>query len=439
MMRLKRVLGWCVGIVVVVGAAGLWYSSHPEIEPLNVKNPAKFSEKQIARGKLLADTGDCAVCHTSKDGVTNVGGLAIEIPFGTIYTTNITPDVETGIGDWSFEAFKRAMREGIDRKGNYLYPAFPYTAFTKTTDADLEDLYAYLMSQTAVKSDNPVTDLSFPFNIRRGISAWNLLFLSPGAYQPDTAQSEEWNRGAYLVEGLGHCSACHTPRNLMFAEKTGDDYLGGGVAEGWIAPALNRNTPSPMGWNKDELVEYMRTGFSANHGVAAGPMAPVVKEGLSVQSDADLMAIATYLVSFQDPKGKVADSDRAKAAADINQQAYSRVEPLTTQGARIFSGACMACHNQSGGPVLNGVNPSIALNSNLYESVPDNMIHIVLNGVQSPASDKLGYMPAFRYNMNDQQIVALLSYLREDFAKQPAWPGLAERVKQIRLETEKDN
>ena len=439
MMRLKRVLGWCVGIVVVVGAAGLWYSSHPEIEPLNVKNPAKFSEKQIARGKLLADTGDCAVCHTSKDGVTNAGGLAIEIPFGTIYTTNITPDVETGIGDWSFEAFKRAMREGIDRKGNYLYPAFPYTAFTKTTDADLEDLYAYLMSQTAVKSDNPVTDLLFPFNIRRGISAWNLLFLSPGAYQPDTAQSEEWNRGAYLVEGLGHCSACHTPRNLMFAEKTGDDYLGGGVAEGWIAPALNRNTPSPMGWNKDELVEYMRTGFSANHGVAAGPMAPVVKEGLSVQSDADLMAIATYLVSFQDPKGKVADGDRAKAAADINQQAYSRVEPLTTQGARIFSGACMACHNQSGGPVLNGVNPSIALNSNLYESVPDNMIHIVLNGVQSPASDKLGYMPAFRYNMNDQQIVALLSYLREDFAKQPAWPGLAERVKQIRLETEKDN
>ncbi|MBP9643208.1 MAG: cytochrome c, partial [Budvicia sp.] len=132
-------------------------------------------------------------------------------------------------------------------------------------------------------------------------------------------------------------------------------------------------------------------------------------------------------------------SDRAKAAADINQQAYGRVEPLTTQGARIFSGACMACHNQSGGPVLNGVNPSIALNSNLYESVPDNMIHIVLNGVQSPASDKLGYMPAFRYNMNDQQIVALLSYLREDFAKQPAWPGLAERVKQIRLETEKDN
>ncbi|GKX63405.1 cytochrome c [Pragia fontium] len=439
MMRLKRVLGWCVAIVAVVGVAGLWYSSHPEIEPLNASNPAKFSDEMVARGKLLADAGDCAVCHTSKDGVTNTGGLAIEIPFGTIYTTNITPDVETGIGSWSFDAFKRAMREGIDREGNYLYPAFPYTAFTKTSDADLEALYAYLMSQTAVKSHNPKTDLSFPFNIRRGISAWNLLFLSPGAYQPDTAQSEEWNRGAYLVEGLGHCSACHTPRNLMFAEKTGADYLGGGVAEGWIAPALNQHSPSPLGWNKQELVEYMRTGFSINHGVAAGPMAPVVKEGLSAQSDADLMAIATYLLSFQGSETKIPDGDREKAAADINLKAYSQIEPLTSQGARIFSGACMACHNQDSGPVLNGVKPSIALNSNLYESSPDNMIHIILNGIQSPATDKLGYMPAFRYNMNDQQIVALLSYLREDFAKQPAWPALAERVKQIRLETETDN
>ncbi|SUB83655.1 Gluconate 2-dehydrogenase cytochrome c subunit precursor [Pragia fontium] len=439
MMRLKRVLGWCVAIVAVVGVAGLWYSSHPEIEPLNASNPAKFSDEMVARGKLLADAGDCAVCHTSKDGVTNTGGLAIEIPFGTIYTTNITPDVETGIGSWSFDAFKRAMREGIDREGNYLYPAFPYTAFTKTSDADLEALYAYLMSQTAVKSHNPKTDLSFPFNIRRGISAWNLLFLSPGAYQPDTAQSEEWNRGAYLVEGLGHCSACHTPRNLMFAEKTGADYLGGGVAEGWIAPALNQHSPSPLGWNKQELVEYMRTGFSINHGVAAGPMAPVVKEGLSAQSDADLMAIATYLLSFQGSETKIPDGDREQAAADINLKAYSQIEPLTSQGARIFSGACMACHNQDSGPVLNGVKPSIALNSNLYESSPDNMIHIILNGIQSPATDKLGYMPAFRYNMNDQQIVALLSYLREDFAKQPAWPDLAERVKQIRLETEKDN
>ncbi|VEJ56560.1 c-type cytochrome [Pragia fontium] len=439
MMRLKRVLGWCVAIVAVVGVAGLWYSSHPEIEPLNASNPAKFSDEMVARGKLLADAGDCAVCHTSKDGVTNTGGLAIEIPFGTIYTTNITPDVETGIGSWSFDAFKRAMREGIDREGNYLYPAFPYTAFTKTSDADLEALYAYLMSQTAVKSHNPKTDLSFPFNIRRGISAWNLLFLSPGAYQPDTAQSEEWNRGAYLVEGLGHCSACHTPRNLMFAEKTGADYLGGGVAEGWIAPALNQHSPSPLGWNKQELVEYMRTGFSINHGVAAGPMAPVVKEGLSAQSDADLMAIATYLLSFQGSETKIPDGDREKAAADINLKAYSQIEPLTSQGARIFSGACMACHNQDSGPALNGVKPSIALNSNLYESSPDNMIHIILNGIQSPATDKLGYMPAFRYNMNDQQIVALLSYLREDFAKQSAWSDLAERVKQIRLETEKDN
>lgn len=439
-MRLKRVLGWCVAIVVVVGVAGIWYSNHPEIEPLNAKNPAKFSDEMLAKGKLLADVGDCAVCHTTKGGVKNAGGLPIEIPFGTIYTTNITPDVETGIGNWSLEAFKRAMREGIDREGNYLYPAFPYTAFTKISDTDLEALYAYLMSQTPVKSNNPKTDLSFPFNIRRGISVWNLLFLSSGAYQPDATQSEEWNRGAYLVQGLGHCSACHTPRNLMFAEKTGDDYLGGGVAEGWVAPALNKNTPAPMGWNQQELVEYMRTGFSPYHGVAAGPMAPVVKEGLSAQSDADLMAIATYLTTtpLMNLKRTAEDSDRA-ALKSINQQAYDRVEPLTSQGARIFSGSCMACHNQSGGPLLNGINPSIALNSNLYESVPDNMIHIILNGIQLPATDQLGYMPGFRYNMNDQQIVALLSYLREDFAQQPAWTKLAERVKQIRQETVKDN
>ena len=430
MGKLKKVAGWGSLAVIAVVVAGVIVSWQPEIAPRDANETHAFSQQQIARGKMLADLGDCSVCHTRPGGKRDTGGLAMEIPFGTIYTTNITPDNETGIGKWSYAAFERAMRHGVDREGHYLYPAFPYTAFTRTSDEDLQALYAYLMAQPAVSYQPPVTALSFPFNIRQGIVTWNWLFLTPGAMKTDPEQSAEWNRGAYLTEGLGHCSACHSPRNLMFGEKGGTAHLTGGVAEAWTAPSLTGSSLAPLDWARQDLLSFMRSGYSANHGVAAGPMAPVIEEGLSRLPEQDLQAIATYLRSYHPAQAKVAQAQR------LNDWAELKTEPLTTEGARIFSGACMACHAQEKGAQMAGIRPSLALNTNLFADTPDNAIRVVLDGIQQPANINLGYMPAFRHNLNDGQIAALLNYLRQNYAGKAPWPDLQEQISHIRSETE---
>ncbi len=333
MHKIKKIAGLgalAVAIIVAVGGIATWQPEMVQTELLDTHN---FSQAQIEKGEHLAALGDCAVCHTRPGGERNTGGLAMEIPFGTIYTSNITPDLETGIGRWSYPAFERAMRHGVDRQGNYLYPAFPYTAFTRTSDEDLKALYAYLMTQPAVHYQPPKTSLHFPFNIRQGIVTWNWLYLTPGAMQPDASQSKEWNRGAYLTEGLGHCSACHSPRNFLFGEQGGSKHLSGGVAEGWTAPALTANAQLPLAWSQRDVLTFMQTGYSANHGVAAGPMAPVIEEGLSQLPPEDLQAIATYLSSFH-PQEKSLPGK----AAEISRLAEQSVEPLSSQGARISPG-----------------------------------------------------------------------------------------------------
>ncbi|MGK8933343.1 c-type cytochrome [Pluralibacter gergoviae] len=426
MSKAKRILGWgALAAAAIVGAA-LYLSWQPAIEPLASGARQAFAADQIARGEKLAALGDCAVCHTRPGGETNTGGLPMEIPFGTIYTTNITPDEETGIGRWSYEAFARAMRYGVDRQGHYLYPAFPYTAFTRTSDADLRDLYAWLMSQKPVRYRPPETALHFPFNIRQGVWAWNLLYLTPGPLQSDPSQSDEWNRGAYLAEGLGHCSACHSPRDLLFGEKGGQDHLTGGTAEGWTAPALRGGSDLPLPWSRQDLLAFMRTGYSANHGVAAGPMAPVIEEGLSRLTEAERQAIAAYLAAPDRPTGD------ARARVRSTEEA---VEPLASDGARLYSGACMACHAQTKGTALSGVRPALALNSNLYAQTPDNAIRVVLDGIQHPATDELGTMPAFRHNLSDAQIASLLNYLRVSFTGKAPWSELQARVAELRAET----
>lgn len=427
MSKAKKILGWSAFIAAAVVGGGLYLSWQPDIDPLESGARQTFSAEQIARGEKLAALGDCAVCHTRPGGETNTGGLAMEIPFGTIYTTNITPDEETGIGRWSYEAFARAMRHGVDREGHYLYPAFPYTAFTHTTDGDLQALYAWLMSQKPVRYQPPETALSFPFSIRQGVWAWNQLYLKPGPLAADAGKSEEWNRGAYLVEGLGHCSACHSPRDLLFGEKGGKDHLTGGVAEGWTAPALRGSSDLPLPWTHRDLVTFMRTGYSINHGVAAGPMAPVIDEGLSRLSDADRQAMATYLAAAE--QQPIAD------AGALVRRTEESIEPLSSEGARLYSGACMACHAQTKGAALSGVRPALALNSNLYANTPDNAIRVVLDGIQHPATADLGTMPAFRHNLSDAQIAALLNYLRTTFTDKAPWPDLERKVASLRAET----
>ncbi|WNC93618.1 molybdopterin cofactor-binding domain-containing protein [Paraburkholderia sp. FT54] len=387
-----------------------------------------FAPDLVARGKLLASLGNCAVCHTAHNGVPNAGGKPLDTPFGTVYSTNITPDGQTGIGNWSLEAFVRAMRQGISRDGHRLYPAFPYTSFQNTSDDDLKALYAYLMAQTPVRSRPPETRLAYPFSVRPLMAAWNGFFLGRTAFTASATQSAQWNRGAYLVNGLGHCSACHTPRNAFGAEKTGAAFMGGGMADGWEAPALSTLSNAPVPWSEDELFRYLRDGHAPLHGVAAGPMAPVVGD-LAALPDSDIRAMATYLASLNPLEP---NADPAAVARQYEQASAISGTPVGL-GARLFDGACAACHHTGSGPQLFGAHPSLALNTNLHSTTPDNLIRVILDGIGSPARPELGTMPAYRDSFNDAQVTELVSYLRQQFAGgKPAWQDVAASVARIR-------
>jgi nicotinate dehydrogenase subunit B len=406
-----------VATMVSLAAIALPWRS---IAPIAPPDPSTYSATTLAKGKQLAALGDCAVCHTQANGAINAGGRAIETPFGTVYSTNITPDPKTGIGAWSYPAFERAMREGIHRDGRHLYPAFPYNHFAKTTDADLQALYAYLMAQPAVRAVNRETALAFPFNLRPLMAGWNALFHDHATFAPDAAQSATWNRGAYLVEGLGHCGACHSPRNALGAEKA-NAYLAGGFAEGWEAPPLTSLSHAPIPWSEDELFAYLRTGESRFHGTAAGPMAPVVKD-LAALPDDDIRAMAVYLGSFNEkPIGKAAQE---ALAASLETSTSTRAVAASSIGARLYDGACAVCHEIGGAPLF-GSRPSLALNSNLHSAVPDNLVQVILHGIAAPVSSDLGYMPGFKDSFNDRQIAELVSYLRQQFAPdKPPWTGV---------------
>lgn len=431
-MRLSSILGGLLLVVVIVAVAVVAYVWEPAIDPAQ-PNLDQFSSAQIEHGEQLAHAGMCAVCHTQENGARNAGGKALQTPFGTIYSTNITPDEDTGIGQWSFAAFERAMRHGVARDGSYLYPAFPYTAFTHINDADMHALYAYLMSQPAVESTPPETELPFPFNIRPLMAGWNLLFLDAGPVEAEEDKPEQWNRGHYLVEALGHCSACHSPRNSLGAEKTGDAYMAGGEADGWVAPALNGDSPAPIRWSEQALYDYLRHGFAATHGAVGGSMTEVVREGTSQIPEADTRAMAVYIASLNN--GDNANDDADTQAQQKTADATASLHPPASDGARLFGSACQSCHHAESGPVLFGVKPQLWLSSALYLDKPDNVVRIVLNGVQRPAKSDLGYMPPFRYNLSDRQIAELVNYMRTDFADEPAWKDLDKTVSELRDET----
>ncbi|MFT3717851.1 molybdopterin cofactor-binding domain-containing protein [Pseudorhodoferax sp.] len=403
------------GIATAAGLAG-WRS---EIAPIARPDPATFSTATIERGRLLAAAGDCVVCHTAPGGVPNAGGRAMDTPFGTVYTTNLTPDATTGIGGWSLAAFQRAMREGISRDGHHLYPAFPYTAFTRMTDEDITALYAYLMAQPAVASQPPQTRLPFPFGLRPLLAGWNALYLDAGTMAPDPARTPQWNRGAYLVNGVGHCSACHTPRNALGAERGGTAFLSGALVDGWEAPALTTLSQAPVPWTAQSLYDYLRHGYSRTHGTANGPMAPVVRE-LAALPDADIRAMAAYLASFNAP------------AADTTPEAQPAAT-LPGPAQRLFENACGACHHDGSGPQLLGLNLPLALSTKLHSDRPDNLLRVILDGVQEPAGPAVGFMPSFAGDLSDAQIAALAGYLRGRFAPdKPAWPDLDGHIAELR-------
>lgn len=429
----RRGLGWlAAGAAGIAGLAVMAWPLKPALPLTDGPDVSLYSPQAIERGRLVAAAGDCVVCHTAPGGAPNAGGLGLETPFGTIYSTNITPDHATGIGRWSYAAFERAMRHGVHQDGRQLYPAFPYTAFAKLSDGDLQALYGYLMSQPAVASKPPETQLAFPYSLRPAMAGWNLLFHDATPFKADPARSAEWNRGAYLVQAAGHCTACHSPRNALGAEKTGIHTLGGGEAEGWSAPALNQLAGGKLPWSRDELYQYLRTGFSARHGVAAGPMAPVI-QGLAELPDADVRAMATYLMELpgQAPQAAPVPAAAPPASASASVQGLAR----HANGERIYQNACAVCHEAGSGPTLFGVKPLLGLNTNLHAASPDNLVQVILNGIQTPASDELGYMPGFRDSLDDRQIADLLGYLRARFApEETAWPDDMTTISRLRAQ-----
>jgi nicotinate dehydrogenase subunit B len=408
------------------GFATVAFPIHSAIDPIARPDPTTYSASTIIKGRVLAALGACAVCHTQPGGETFAGGLSIRTPFGTVIATNITPDIETGIGSWSFPAFARAMREGVHRDGRHLYPAFPYPSFAKVSEEDLQALYAYLMAQPAVRQTNAPSTLVFPFNIRPLMAVWNFLFHRPILQAFDSTRSREWNRGRYLVDGLGHCGACHTPRNALGAERVGAGYLAGGLAEGWDAPALTRLSRAPLPWSEEALFAYLRTGASVEHGAAVGPMVPVVKE-LNALPDSDIRAIAIYLASLNDPLPQV-DIDVRRQ--QIIERTASTTHYADSQTARFYQNACAVCHEAGWSALTVNLGSPLGLNSHLHASRPDNFLRIVINGTIHPSQ---GAMPSFRHSIDDRQLADLARYARARFAPtQAPWPEIEATITRLR-------
>jgi mono/diheme cytochrome c family protein len=416
-IRLRRfVLGAMIVVAAVAGAA--WTATwKPAFAPIEPPVRAVFADGDISRGAELAALGDCAVCHTAPYGRTFAGGRGVQTPFGTVYATNITPDPATGIGRWPLEAFRRAMRDGIDREGRNLYPVLPYPHFIHATDDDIAAMYAFLMTRRPVRQVAPRNALTFPFSARPLLAGWNLLFLKPGAWQADPAKSPEWNKGAYLVEAIGHCGACHTPRNSLGAEQA-DRTLAGGEAEGWYAPALRAGSPSPKIWSVDGLATYLRTGLESGHGAAAGPMTAVTQQ-LATIPDADVRAMAVYVASLM-------------PSATVGGTAGPILHPVAdSPAAAVFAGACGVCH-ASDAPMTRGGAPSLALSTAVHAPTARDVVNVILHGLPWREGHAGPYMPAFADALTDAQVALLTAYLRARYSDLPAWPDVAATIREAK-------
>lgn len=420
---------WTIALaVVVVGVAGaLAFAWQPAIAPVAPVAAAALDQGAVARGARIVALGDCMVCHTSKDGTPFAGGRALRTPFGTLYTTNITPHVDmngegNGIGDWSLAAFTRAVRHGVARDGHLLYPAFPYIHYTKMAEADIADAYAFLMSREAVDAKPPANDLLLPLRFRPLLAGWNLLYLRSGAQVDDASQDATWNRGRYLVNGLGHCASCHSSLNPIGGE--GSPAFGGGNVDGWDAPALTTLLDRPTPWNQQQLALYLRHGYSPEHGAAGGPMAPVSHSLASVPQE-DAQAMARYLMTLQ-------TAAPPKPGAPALQADAGQVK----LGATLFAGACAICHGAAPAGGLPSARSPLALATAVAGERPDNLIQVLLEGMPLETGRATGqasrYMPPFASALTNAQIAALAAYIRVDIAKRPVWPDVEKHAAALR-------
>ena len=389
---------------------------------------------RIERGEYLTRAADCVACHTDEGGEPFAGGSPFKTPMGTIYSSNITPDRETGIGTWSDEEFARAVREGKGKEGENLYPAMPYTSYTLITDEDVQLIKDYLFSLPPVRRRDQKDDMIFPFNVRLGLSAWKLVDFDNRRFQPNEKMDDKWNRGAYLVEALGHCGECHTPRNITMGMKTGERYAGA-MLEGWHAFNISSDKAAGIGdWSQDDIVNYLRSGHAAGKGGAAGPMAEVVENSTRHLTDADLQAMAYYLSTLdaRNPdKETRARTDWGQADQSVDTLRGKAFEAADAGGARLFLGNCASCHSFSGTGSGDGYYPSLVNNSTVGAATINNLVKVILNGVQRQTNEGEVFMPGFAGTLSDEQIAALAGHLLRQFGR-PELKVEASNVKELR-------
>ncbi len=393
MRRVPFVLS-AVVLVLIAAAIVAW----PRAEQVPARSPEAWaaSPRNIARGAYLARAGDCAACHTARGGVAYAGGRAIDTPFGRLTAPNITPDLDTGIGAWSADDFWNALHNGVGRDGRLLYPAFPYPNYTKVTRDDADALYAYLRSLPPARQPKQPHLLRFPYDSQAALAAWRLLYFKPGVFESQPARGTDWNRGAYLVEGLGHCAACHSPRNRLGASAAG---LAGGLmpAQGWYAPALASRDP--------HLAQLLQSGVSPSAAVA-GPMAEVVRQSLQHLSAQDISAMRAYLHSLP-------------VKPEAPRPAPFASDAVLKLGGAIYARHCADCHGKDGRGALDAAGapayPPLAGNTTVTLRDPVNAIRIVLNGGFAPATagNPRPYgMPPYSPVLSDDEVAAVLSYVR---------------------------
>ncbi len=394
--------------------------------------PAQQSPPQdtalLAKGEYLARAGDCIACHTAREGKTFAGGLPMMTPFGTLYTSNITPDPQTGIGTWTSDQFYQMMHSGRFPDGGLVYPAMPFASYTKVTRADSDAIYAYLRSIAPVKQPNRPHDLRFPYNNRSLIIGWRTLFFNEGEYKPDPGKSADWNRGAYLVEGLGHCGMCHTAINALGGSSESQAFEGGLIPmQNWYAPSLTSNKEAGLGdWTIEEITDYLRNGLS-RRGAVYGPMAEVVYNSLQYLNDSDIRAMAVYL------KGLAQGSSPEKAAPPLPSAESSL---LVSLGKPIYDRECASCHGATGQGMPPNY-PPLAGNQSIQMTSAVNAIRMVLNGGYAPgtAGNPMPYgMPPFAQRLSDDEVAAVVTYIRTSWGNRGE-PVSARQANELRSAT----
>jgi mono/diheme cytochrome c family protein len=426
------VLGWKIfnaGPLAFAGGSTVALSDYHGADPTGVPAALKNADR-VQRGAYLARAADCLVCHTAPGGKDFAGGLAIRLPFGTLYSTNITADKDTGIGNYSDQDFLNAVRRGLRPDGSHLYPAMPFPSYTRMTDADALAIKAYLFSLAPVNAANRPNTLTFPFNQRWAMGVWSTFFNDDVRFAPNTAQSPAWNRGAYLAEALAHCGECHTPRNLAFALDNRRKFAGA-LTAGWRAFNITSDKGSGVGdWSDADLVAYLSTGHAHGHGTAAGPMGEAVDQSFAAMAPEDIRALVIYLRSIP----AVASPDLpATLAPPAPASPQAGVATADIVGKRVFEGACVSCHSWTG---VSAISPyaTIAGARAVNDRTAVNVAQIVISGTMRSTPHGVLSMPNFGAIYSDVEIAAVTNYVIARFGSDPSRIS-AKDVAELRTET----